>query len=158
MPERDREYADARLARMGPEGATAHRVFSHAQSVEDAVDILSSAAALGIQPPAIAGTTVFEAEIVSDVTEKLGLYMSQQAAEAAVARWVMEQFHVRDGVGLAPWQEDEASERTAQAWAAARSDRQIVEAYFVDSDLTVDHIGWRLRERTVQTWPPGYRA
>jgi len=133
------------------------------EGVKDAVDLISTANALGLEIPAPVGCVMYEAYVSLssdyDVDINLGFYSTEESAYTAARDWVVSEWDAMySDTGVAPWLTDGGWDRiertipgdsTAKTdtpeyeaclaevrgdWLTARSSREIVETYFGDND------------------------
>lgn len=119
------------------------------KNLNDAIDAVHTAAALGETIPAIPGTTVYALTLTFEgrYTSLYGIYPSREQAHRAAADYALDQWLQLNGIDVGPWMEhpdcpetDDDEELTAfiNTWLAEANLDDVTDLFFGDANAGED--------------------
>jgi len=110
-------------------------------TVEDAVEILRIALALGMDVPIPDGMTIYSGNIpgVNGDPLQFGVFMTEEAANTAIRNWIIGNWSwlrydpVDDTYGTEGWSDEQLAERR-EAWVSVRTSEEIINHYNAVTD------------------------
>lgn len=113
------------------------------ETIKDFTQAVEVAIALGAKINVLPGMSFYQLTLFASDGNPydLGFYSTHDAAEAALANWVINQWDEMESMGSAPWDDDDSeieSEERKEKYLKDKTDAEIIDEYFESDEDTYE--------------------